>query len=39
MAGSYTDHAIVEPERVIVSHPGGFVEVMDNNYHPARTKR
>lgn len=38
MAGSYTDHAIVEPERVIVSHPGGFVEVMDNNYHPARGK-
>lgn len=36
MAGSYTDHAIVEPDRVIVSHPGGFVEVMGSDYRPAR---
>ncbi|MGI9343837.1 MAG: DUF3413 domain-containing protein [Gammaproteobacteria bacterium] len=34
MAGSYTDHAIVEPGRVIVSHPGGFVEVRDTDYRP-----
>ena len=34
MAGSYTDHAIVEPGRVIVSHPGGFVEVRDADYRP-----
>ena len=34
MAGSYTAHAIVEPEQVIVSHPGGFVEVRDADYRP-----
>ena len=38
MAGSYTSHAIVEPGRVIVSHPGGFVEVMGSDYRPARDK-
>src|SRR5690606_18734743 len=25
IAGSYTSHAIVQPERIVVSHPGGFV--------------
>ncbi len=34
MAGSYTQHAIVEPEQVIVSHPGGFVEILDQRYRP-----
>ncbi len=34
MAGSYTDHAIVEPGRVIVSHPGGFIEVRGDDYRP-----
>jgi hypothetical protein len=34
MAGSYTQHAIVEPEQVIVSHPGGFVEILDQHYRP-----
>lgn len=34
MAGSYTDHAIVEPGQIIVSHPGGFVEVRDASYRP-----
>jgi len=34
MAGSYTDHAIVEPGQVIVSHPGGFVEIRDRDYRP-----
>jgi len=34
MAGSYTDHAIVEPEQIVVSHPGGFVEVRDADYRP-----
>ena len=34
MAGSYTDHAIVEPDQVIVSHPGGFVEVRDASWRP-----
>jgi membrane-anchored protein YejM (alkaline phosphatase superfamily) len=34
MAGSYSDHAIVEPGQVIVSYPGGFVEVRDADYRP-----
>jgi len=34
MAGSYTDHAIIEPGLVIVSHPGGFVEVRGADYRP-----
>ena len=34
MAGSYTDHAIVAPDQVIVSHPGGFVEILDSRYRP-----
>jgi membrane-anchored protein YejM (alkaline phosphatase superfamily) len=34
MAGSYTQHAIIEPEQVIVSHPGGFVEILDQRYRP-----
>ncbi|MBT8441085.1 MAG: DUF3413 domain-containing protein [Gammaproteobacteria bacterium] len=34
MAGSYTAHAIVQPEQIIVSHPGGFVEVRDADYKP-----
>jgi membrane-anchored protein YejM (alkaline phosphatase superfamily) len=34
VAGSYNGHAIVEPDRVIVSHPGGFMDVRDRNYRP-----
>ena len=34
MAGSYTSHAIIEPDRVTVSHPGGFVEVLGSDYRP-----
>jgi membrane-anchored protein YejM (alkaline phosphatase superfamily) len=34
IAGSYNSHAIVLPERVIVSHPGGFVEVLGPDYRP-----
>ncbi|MDJ0926988.1 MAG: DUF3413 domain-containing protein [Gammaproteobacteria bacterium] len=34
MAGSYSAHAIVQPDQVIVSHPGGFVEILDQNYQP-----
>jgi membrane-anchored protein YejM (alkaline phosphatase superfamily) len=34
IAGSYTDHAIVEPDQVIVSHPGGFVEIRGRDYRP-----
>jgi len=34
MAGSYTNHAIVQPEQVIVSRPGGYVEVFGADYRP-----
>ncbi len=32
MAGSYTSHAIIQPHQVVVSYPGGYVEVLDDNY-------
>ncbi len=35
MAGSYTAHAIVEPEQIIVSRPGGYVEVFGPDYRPS----
>ena len=34
IAGSYNSHAILEPDRVIVTHPGGFVEVLGPDYRP-----
>lgn len=34
IAGSYNSHAIVEPGRTIVTHPGGFVEVLGPDYRP-----
>jgi membrane-anchored protein YejM (alkaline phosphatase superfamily) len=34
MAGSYTNHAIVQPDQVIVSRPGGYVEVFGAGYLP-----
>ncbi len=34
IAGSYNSHAIVEPDRIIVTHPGGFVEVLGPDYRP-----
>jgi membrane-anchored protein YejM (alkaline phosphatase superfamily) len=34
MAGSYTSHAIVEPEQVTISYPGGFVEMRGDGYQP-----
>ena len=34
MAGSYTNHAIVQPDQVIVSRPGGYVEVLGKDYRP-----
>jgi membrane-anchored protein YejM (alkaline phosphatase superfamily) len=34
MAGSYTNHAIVQPDQVIVSGPGGYVEVFGAGYRP-----
>jgi len=35
MAGSYSSHAIVEPESIIVTYPGGLVELLDANYKSA----
>jgi membrane-anchored protein YejM (alkaline phosphatase superfamily) len=34
IAGSYNSHAIVDPDSVVISHPGGFVEVRDRSYRP-----
>lgn len=36
IAGSYNSHAIVEPQRVVVTHPGGFVEILGVDYRPLR---
>ena len=36
-AGSYSDQAIILPDRIIVSHPGGFVEVLDKDYRSLGT--
>lgn len=34
IAGSYHDHAIVEPGRIMVTEPGGFAEVLGPDYRP-----
>lgn len=34
IAGSYSSHAIVEPDKLIVSYPGGLVEVLGPDYRP-----
>lgn len=34
ISGSYSGHAIVQPDQVIISHPGGYVEVRDQTYRP-----
>jgi hypothetical protein len=36
IAGSYNSHAIIEPDRVVVTHPGGFVELLGPDYRPLR---
>jgi membrane-anchored protein YejM (alkaline phosphatase superfamily) len=36
IAGSYNSHAIIDSDGVVISHPGGFVEVRDRNYRPIR---
>jgi membrane-anchored protein YejM (alkaline phosphatase superfamily) len=35
MAGSYSSHAIVEPDKIVVTYPGGLIELLDANYRPA----
>ncbi|MEO8444845.1 MAG: DUF3413 domain-containing protein [Gammaproteobacteria bacterium] len=34
VAGSYHAHAILEPDRVMISEPGGFAEVLGPDYRP-----
>lgn len=34
VTGSYNSHAILQPDRVIVTHPGGFVEALGADYRP-----
>jgi hypothetical protein len=35
IAASYNSHAILTPGRALVTHPGGFVEVLGEDYRPA----
>lgn len=35
IAGSYHSYAIVEPGRIVVTSPGGLVEVLGDDYRPA----
>jgi membrane-anchored protein YejM (alkaline phosphatase superfamily) len=39
IAGSYHAHAIVEPNRVMVSEPGGFAQVLGPDYRPPADAR
>lgn len=34
MAGSYTSHAIIEPGQVVVTYPGGLIELLGPDYRP-----
>ncbi len=34
IAGSYNSHAIIEPEQLIVTYPGGMIDLLDVNYRP-----
>jgi membrane-anchored protein YejM (alkaline phosphatase superfamily) len=34
MAGSYSSSAIVEPDKIIVTYPGGLIELLDADYRP-----
>ena len=36
IAASYNSHAILGPDTAIVTHPGGFVEVLGPDYRPVR---
>ncbi len=39
IAGSYNAHALVTPGQVVVTHPGGFVEVLGADYRPDASAR
>jgi len=32
IAGSYTSHAIIEPEQLVVTYPGGLIELLGRDY-------
>ncbi len=34
IAGSYTSHAIVEPGQLVVTYPGGLIELLGSDYRP-----
>ena len=34
MAGSYSSHAIVEPDKIVVTYPGGLIELLGPDYRP-----
>lgn len=34
IAGSYTSHAIVQPEQTVVTYPGGLIELLGPDYRP-----
>ncbi len=38
IAGSYQSYAIIDPENIIVAHPGGFMEQRDTNYQPVKSR-
>jgi len=37
IAGSYTSHAIIEPNQLVVSYPGGAIELLNAEYRPDDT--
>jgi len=39
VTGSYSDHAVVEPERVTVVQPGGYFEIRGADYHLIKDAR
>ena len=36
VAGSYNTHAIVEPDKVTVTYPGGLIEILGQDYRPQK---
>ena len=35
IAGSYNSHAIIEPEQIVVTYPGGMIDLLGQDYRPA----
>ncbi|NND54955.1 MAG: DUF3413 domain-containing protein [Gammaproteobacteria bacterium] len=36
IAGSYTSHAILQPQQLVVTYPGGLIELLGPDYRPDR---